>query len=290
VARHVPALPLPRAHTARHRLQQQGDPGRRQAPEGRARHEPCQTTIARTLDLVAAARGSQGAGGVVVCAAWSLAADWLQVVARRRQDWSSRLQTHRRLETARVQRCDVTGWALKRPGPPLAVAALVPRLPATADRALQVREPTSWGFTRGGRIAGLGTVRSVVRCADEAWTGRAGVRVSKRVDGSAATIMRLYRQRWPTATCDPDRQGHLGFTAYRLRRIDAMGHHGGVGCVASSLRHWTCRPAVPDRTPGLIHTRGDACRPPGRALRQRLWGCVHDPVSHGATGDHRLTP
>jgi hypothetical protein len=41
-----------------------------------------------------------------------------------------------------------------------------------------------------------------------------------------------------------------------------------------------------DRTKGLIHTLGDACRQQGRALLQKLLVFVHDQLSGGATPDH----
>ena len=114
--------------------------------------------------------------------------------------------------------------------------------------------------------------------------------MTNRVDWSAAKIIRLYLQRWPTATFDQDRKGHLGFTEYRMRSIEAIGKHGCVVFVAYALLHWTCLPAVPDRTKGLMQTIGDACRPHGRALLQRLLVFVHDQLSQGATVDPLFAP
>jgi hypothetical protein len=56
--------------------------------------------------------------------------------------------------------------------------------------------------------------------------------------------------------------------------------------VASSLLHLTCRPAGPDRTKGLLHTLGDACRQQGRAVLQRLLIFVHEQLSQGDATDH----
>jgi hypothetical protein len=80
----------------------------------------------------------------------------------------------------------------------------------------------------------------------------------------------------------------LGFNAYRMRRAEAIGKHGCLVFVASSLWHLTCLPAVPDRTTGLIPTLGDACRQQGRALLPKLLVCVHDQLSHGTTADQVL--
>ena len=64
-----------------------------------------------------------------------------------------------------------------------------------------------------------------------------------------------------------------------------MGKHWCLVFVAYAWWHLTCRPAVPDRTQGLIHTMGDACRQQGRALLQRLLIFVHDQLSQGAPID-----
>jgi hypothetical protein len=65
-----------------------------------------------------------------------------------------------------------------------------------------VREQTSWGVTLTVCLPGLGTVRLVVRVAHERLRGTSVVRVTNRVDGSAATIISLDGHRWPTATSD----------------------------------------------------------------------------------------
>jgi hypothetical protein len=84
---------------------------------------------------------------------------------------------------------------------------------------------------------------------------------------------------------DQDGKGHLGFNEYRIRSAEAMGKHWCLVFVAYALLHLTCLPAVPDRTKGLIHTLGDACRQQGRALLQRLLLFVHDQLSQGALID-----
>jgi hypothetical protein len=70
-----------------------------------------------------------------------------------------------------------------------------------------------------------------------------------------------------------------------MRSAEAIGKHGCLVFVAYSLVHLTCLPAGPDRTQGLIHTIGDACRQQGRALLQKLLVFVHDQLSQGTTAD-----
>jgi hypothetical protein len=257
-----------------------------QAPELRARPEPVRTTMALAMELGEEAMRCQVPVGVVVFDAWSLAEDGVRVLARRRQAWLRLLPKHRRLETARWHRRAAHGGPLKLPGPHRAGEDLGPLLPGHADRPVTVREPTDGCVTRAVRLRGLGQGRIVVSWAQESLTGRAGVVVTNRVDWTAAQIIGLDWPRWPTATVSPDSHGPLGCTAYRLRRVEAIGTPWCRVVVASSRVPRTGLPAGPARTQGLIHTRGDAGRPQGRARRQTLRLFVYAQRSQGATADH----
>jgi hypothetical protein len=132
VAKHCPDLKIPTDTKGRNRLHTPVAPRWLPDPELRARHEPFRTPMALAMELVAEAMRCKVPCGVVVCDAWSLAADVVRVLARRRKDWSSLLKKQRWLETASLQRRDANGWALQLPGPHLAVEALVPLIPAQA--------------------------------------------------------------------------------------------------------------------------------------------------------------
>ena len=286
VATHFPDLPIPREKKARNRLHKQVDPVLLQDPEFRARHEQFRTKIALAVELIEEAIRHKVPFGVVVFDAWYLAEDLVRVLARRRKDWISLLKTNRLLETASFQLRDVNGWAMKLPGPHLAVEDLVPLIPANAYRSVTVQEHTYWCFTLAVRIHGLGKVRIVVSFETEQLTGRSVVLVTNRVDWSAAKIISLYLHRWPTETFYQDSKGHLGFNEYRMRNAEAIGKHWCLVFVAYSLLHLTCLPAVPDRTKSLIQSIGDACRQQARALLQQLLMFVHDRLSSGAPVDH----
>jgi hypothetical protein len=206
-------------------------------------------------------------------------------LARRRKDWISLLTTNRLLETASFLLRDAHGWTLKLPAPHIAVAELVPLIPATAYRPITVGEHTYGCFTLAVRIPGLGKVRLMVSLEQESLTGRSVGLVTNRLDWSAAKIISLYAQRWPTETFDQASKGHLGFNESRMRSAEAIGKHWCLVFVASSLLHLTCLPAGPGRTWGLIQTLGDACRQQGRALLQQLLVFVHDQLSQGALID-----
>jgi hypothetical protein len=217
VVRHFPDLKIPTEKKVRHRLHKQVDPVWLQDPECRARHEPFRTKIALAMALVEEAIRHKVPLGVVVFDAWSLAKDLVQVLARRRKEWSSLLKKNRLRETASFHLRDAIGWPLKLPGPHLAVDDLVPLIPANAYRPVTVREQPYGCFTLAVRIPGLDKVRIVVSFEHESLTGRAVVLVTNRVDWSAAKIISLDWQRWPTETCYQDSKGPLGFNAYRSK-------------------------------------------------------------------------
>ena len=100
VAQPVPDVPRPTAKHARQRRQQPVDPVWLQAPACQARPEPCRTHIALAIARVEAAIRHPVPWGVMVIEAWDVAADVVQGLARRRQDWIRRLNTHRGLATA----------------------------------------------------------------------------------------------------------------------------------------------------------------------------------------------
>jgi DDE superfamily endonuclease len=285
VAKHFPTLQIPTNTKARNRLHQQVDSVLLEDPDFRKRHEQFQTKIALGKELVEEAIRHKVAFGVVVFDTWYLAEDLIQVLARRRKDWISLLKKNRGLETASFQLRDVNGWAMKLPGPHIAVEDLVPLIPAQAYRPVTVGAHTYWCFTLGVRIPSLGKVRIVVSFEHEQVTGRYIVLVTNRVDWNAAKVIGLYLHRGPTETFYQDSKGQLGFNEYRMRSAEAIGKHWCLVFVAYSLLHLTCLPAVPDRTKGLIQTIGDACRQQGRALLQQLLVFVHDRLSHGATAD-----
>jgi len=142
VATHFPDIPIPREKKARNRLHKQVDPVLLQEPEFRARHEQFRTKIALAVELIQEAVRHKVPFGVVAFDVWSLAEDLVQALARRRKDWISLLNTNRLLETASFQLRDVNGWAMKLPGPHIAVEDLVPLIPVNAYRPVKVQEHT----------------------------------------------------------------------------------------------------------------------------------------------------
>lgn len=108
------------------------DPLWLRAPALRTRHEQLRTKIALAINRVEVAIQDKVPSGVVVCDAWHLVEDLDQVLARRRTAWLSVLKTNRLRQTASLQLGAANGWALKLPGPHIAVEGLVRLIPALA--------------------------------------------------------------------------------------------------------------------------------------------------------------
>jgi hypothetical protein len=121
------------------------------------------------------------------------------------------LKKPRNLETNSFILQDATGHTIPLEGPPIAVEALVPLLPRTADQAVPVGDTTSWTGTLAVRLPGLGKVRLVVSGKHAELTGPSAVLVSHRGDWHAPRSITRYGQRWPMETFYQDGTGHLGW-------------------------------------------------------------------------------
>jgi Transposase DDE domain len=94
-----------------------------------------------------------------------------------------------------------------------------------ADRAVTVRDNTSWTFPLAVRLPGLGKVRLVVRCKSAELTGTYVVLVPNRVDGDAPRIMTRYVPRWPMELFHKTVKQHLGFEDVATHGFDSVMSH-----------------------------------------------------------------
>jgi hypothetical protein len=196
------------------------------------------------INLVGAAIRHEMPFGVVFDA-WYLAEDLVRVLARRRKAWISLLKKKRLLEFASFHLRDANVWALKLPVLHIDVEELVSLDPGAGLSArVNLGKDTYWCFTLALYIPGLGKVWIVVRFEHEALTGRSVMLVTIRVDWSAARIISLYLQRWPTETFYKDSKGPLGFNEYRVRSAEAVGKHWRLVFVCS----------LPDEVIRAVHT------------------------------------
>jgi len=270
VHKHFPEHALPQRKKERAQFHKAVDPVLLQDPEFQSLHQQFQTKIALAAELVAAAIEHKVPFSVVLFDSWYLAEDFIAILRRRQKDWISILKKNRNLETNSFVLKDAAGKRIPLDGPHLSVEDLVPLIPATAYRALQLGDKTYWTFTLAVRIPALGKVRLVISFENAALTGTYAVLVTNRVDWTAPRIITTYVQRWPIETFYQDGKEHLGLDEYRMRDAEAIRKHWCLVFVAYSLLHLDCLPASLNKSRLPIKTIGEACRQQAQALIEAL--------------------
>ena len=270
VHKHFPERALPKRKKERAQFHKAVDPVLLQDPEFQSLHQQFQTKIALAAELVAAAIQHKVPFSVVLFDSWYLAEDFIASLRRRKKDWISILKKNRNLETNSFVLKDAAGKRIRLDGPHLSVEDLVPLIPATAYRPLQLGDKTYWTFTLAVRIPALGKVRLVISFENAALTGTYAVLVTNRVDWTAQRIITTYVQRWPIETFYQDGKEHLGLDEYRMRDAEAIRKHWCLVFVAYSLLHLDCLPASLNKSRLPIKTIGEACRQQAQALIEAL--------------------
>ena len=270
VHKHFPERALPKRKKERAQFHKAVDPVLLQDPEFQSLHQQFQTKIALAAELVAAAIQHKVPFSVVLFDSWYLAEDFIASLRRRKKDWISILKKNRNLETNSFVLKDAAGKRIRLDGPHLSVEDLVPLIPATAYRPLQLGDKTYWTFTLAVRIPALGKVRLVISFENAELTGTYAVLVTNRVDWTAQRIITTYVQRWPIETFYQDGKEHLGLDEYRMRDAEAIRKHWCLVFVAYSLLHLDCLPASLNKSRLPIKTIGEACRQQAQALIEAL--------------------
>jgi SRSO17 transposase len=281
VVKHFPDQAIPTEKKARARLHKTVDPVLLTDPDFAALHAQFRTKIALGIELIEAAIGHKVPFGVVVFDGWYLAEELVAVLARRRKAWVSILKKNRNIETNSFVLKDESGQPIRFSGPHIAMADLIPQIPASAYRAVTVADTTYWCFSLVVRIPTLGRVRIVISYANAELTGTYAILITNRLDWSSQKIITTYLQRWPTETFYQDGKGKLGLDAYRMRSAEAIGKHWCLVFVAYTFLHLAClAPSLPNGS----HPRktiGEACRQQAQALIEQLLLYVHERLRHG---------
>ena len=270
VHKHFPDREIPKRKKERTQFHKGVDPRLLEDPEFHALHQQFQTKIALATELVEAAIRRKLPFSVVLFDSWYLAEDLIAVLRRRKKDWISILKKNRNLETNSFVLKDADGQRIPFDGPHISVEDLVPLIPASAYRAVQVGDPTYWTFTLTVRIPGLGKVRLVISFEKAELTGTYAVLVTNRLDWTAQRIIATYLQRWPIETFYQDGKEHLGLDEYRMRDAEAIQKHWCLVFVAYSLLHLDCLPTSLRQSRLPIKTIGEACRQQAQSLIEAL--------------------
>ncbi|KAM3101122.1 transposase [Phormidesmis sp. 146-12] len=282
VAKHFPDQKIPPPTQARQKLHKELDSTLLEDPEFARLHQQFRTkmTIAHELLKQAIAHGLPFT--TVLMDSWYLTAEFVQQLANHHKQWVSLLKRNRNLS--------MQGFVLRdAQGQPIPLAAngvikvedLVPLIPATAYRPVDLDDHRYWCFSVCTRLSGMGRVRLVISFQSADLGGSYAVLVTNRTDWSAKQTLATYLQRWTIETFYRDGKQLLGLDQYRVRSHSAMQSHWCLVFVAYSLLHLACLPSSskPPRGKRPTHplqTIGEVVRQQGQALIEQLILFAHD--------------
>lgn len=284
VKRHFPNRSIPKEAQARKRFHKEVDPLLLKDAEFGALDAQFQTKIVLAVELIQDAIAGQVPFETVLMDSWFLAPDILELLQESHLHWVSLLKKNRNLETHSFILKDAQGKLMALKAPHIKAQELVPLIPKTAFRKLQIGETSYWVFALNLRIPEMGKARLVISFSQESLTGTYAVLVSDRTDWSAKKIIQTYLQRWPIETFYQDSKGHLGLDEYRMRTTEAFQKHWCLVFVAYSFLHLDCLPASPIKSRSLTHpiqTIGEVCRQQGQLLIQKLILLAHELLLKG---------
>jgi SRSO17 transposase len=288
VKKHFPDQEIPQHAKDRQKLHKQLDHKLMADPEFRVRHQQFRSKHELAGVLVEQAIAQGLPFSTVLIDSWYLSPGLTQQLQDSQIDWVSLLKHNRNLETHSFQLKDATGQPIPLPGVHIKVEDLVPLIPATAYRQVQVAQHSYWCFTWCVRVSGLGRVRLVISFDNAQLEGTYAVLITNRTDWSAKQILSKYLQRWPIETFYRDGKQHLGLDQYRTRAFTAVEAHWCLVFVAYSILHLACLPPPSTKGKGKstakpAQTIGQLCRQQGQALIEELIVFAHHLLEQGCS-------
>lgn len=288
VAKHFPSIKIPKPGKARKQLHKQVDKTLLQDPEFWQLHQQFCSKIDIMMILVERAIERGLPFQTLLMDSWYLSGDLVDFLKSKNKDWVSLLKANRNLEAYSIRLKDETGQRVQFDDPHIKVEALLPLIPKTAFRPIQVGQRTYWCFTLSVRIPTLGKVRIVISFETAALTGTYAVLITNRRDWSTKKILSKYMQRWPIETFYWDGKQHLGLNKYRMRTLEAIQTHWCLVFIAYSILHLACLQPPPKKgqrkhsaTP--IKTIGQVCRQQGQEIVKNLILFAHERLKEGGT-------
>ena len=236
-SQHFPAIPIPHTSQERNKLKKQYEQQLLDADPAFARkHHAFQTKLTLAVALIndAIRRGLDFS--VVVCAAWYLAPEVVEAVAKAQKAWVSILKKNRKLETQSLHIDDHDGKRLAFDDSEIKMEELMPLIPTRAYHTLTIdQETTYYACTFTAKIPTWGKVRLGI-CSDQApGEGRCAVLVTGQLHWDAKKIVITYMNRWSIEVFYKDAKHALGFSDDPCRSETAIEKHWYLVFCAYSL-------------------------------------------------------
>jgi len=242
VKKHFPEVEIPKKKKERNKFRKRVEPQLLLDPDFVALHQAFETKIALACQLVEYALEHELPFETVLFDSWYLAPDLLAVLKAHNKNWISILKTNRNLVTATVNLKDADGQPVQFEKSTIQVRELVPLIPKSAFKPLELEGKTYYCFTKNLSLTSLGKVRLVICFESPDCEGNYVVLVTNCLSWNAKKIIASYLLRWPIETFYQDCKQLLGLDEYRMRSADAIGKHWALLFVAYSFLSLDCLP------------------------------------------------
>ncbi len=286
VAKHFPDETIPRQKKARNKFRRRVEPTLLADDEFRLLHEAFQTKIALATELVANAVVNELSFATVLFDSWYLAPELLAVLKQHDKNWISILKMNRNVLTSSFVLKDADGQPIRFEKSKIQVKDLVPLIPTTAFKPVEVDGSTYYCFSKNVRLPSLGKVRLVISFDNPECNGTCVVLVTNYLSWSAQKTIATYLLRWPIETFYQDIKQHLGLDDYRMRDIKAIQKHWSLVFVAYSFLHLDCLPNSHGQKSAFpSKSLGQAVRQQGRFVIEALIMHAHRLISQGQSAN-----
>ena len=233
-------------------------------------HEAFRTKISLAVELVKEAIESNLAFETVLFDSWYLAPLLLEVLAEHNKKWISILKINRNIRTNNLRILDEEEKPIHFESTQIKVEDLIPLIPASAFKPVEIGSETYYCFSKNVHIASLGKVRLVISFDNPDLHGTCAVLVTNHLSWNAKKIIETYLLRWPIETFYQDAKQQLGLNQYRMRTAKAIQKHWCLVFVAYSFLHLDCLPASRRKVHKPIKTIGQVVRKQSQKLIEQL--------------------
>lgn len=273
VEKHFPDAEIPKKSKERSKFKKQVEPTLLADPEFKTLHDQFQTKISLAKDLVQTAAEQNVPFETVLFDSWYLAPELLSVLVDLKKNWISLLKLNRNIQTQNLLIKDDDGQAIPFDEPKIKIEDLIPLIPKSAFKPVQIGKQTFYCFSKNVRIATLGKVRIIISFDTPDLEGTCAVLITNHLSWGAKKIIQTYLLRWPIETFYQDAKQNLGLNDYRMRQSHAIQKHWSLVFLAYSFLHLHTLPASSRKSTVPIKSIG-------QVIRQQSQQVVEDLILH----------
>ncbi len=273
VEKHFPELEIPKKSKERIKFKKQVEATLLVDPAFKAVHDQFQTKITLATQLVQAAVTHNIPFETVLFDSWYLAPELIAVLTELDKKWISLLKLNRNIQTQNLLIKDDKGQKIAFDKPKINLKDLIPLIPKSAFKAVEIDQQTYYCFTKNVRVPSLGKVRLVISFDNPDLEGTCAVLITNHLSWGAKKIIQTYLLRWPIETFYRDAKQNLGLNDYRLRQSHAIQKHWSLVFVAYSFLHLHTLPASSRKSNVPIKSIG-------QVIRQQSQQVIEDLILH----------